>query len=254
MDVGRSPMTAQRQGNGEALGRVRVVLSHTSHPGNIGAAARALKTMGLSRLVLVNPREFPSPQATARAAGADDVLERALVCDSLTQALEGAVLVAAVTGRRRELSTPMHWAREAAAELAAAAEKGEVALVFGNETAGLTNEEVAQAHMTVLIPANPAYRSLNLAAAVQVLCYELRLAATAPGEPPSVSGAGEPASQDEVERLVQHFEQALVGSGFLDPKSPKRLLPRLRRLFARARIEKEEVAILRGALSSLEKK
>lgn len=243
-----------RDADASVLNRVRVVLSHPSHPGNIGAAARALKTMGLSRLVLVNPREFPSPEARARAAGADDVLEGATVCDSLGQALHGCVFVAAVTARRRELTTPMCWARDAAAELVAEARQGEVALVFGNETAGLTNAEVAQAHMTVLIPANPDYKSLNLGAAVQVLCYELRMAAMQPGAAPAVVGAGLPATQDDVERLVTHFERALVASGFLDPKAPKRLIPRLRRLFARARIEQEEVAILRGALSSFEKK
>ena len=236
----------------EPLDRVRVVLSHTSHPGNIGGAARAMKTMGLSRLWLVNPRHFPSDEAIARASGAEDVLVYSHVTDSLARALEGCVLVAAVTARRRELSTPTRWARDAAAELLSAARLGEVALVFGNETSGLSNDEVALCHMPVMIPANPAYSSLNLASAVQILAYELRLAAADPGAPPPVAGEGLPAPHEDVERLVEHFERASVASGFLDPDSPRRLIPRLRRLFARARIEREEVAILRGMLSSFE--
>lgn len=235
-----------------SLDRVRVVLSHTSHPGNIGGAARAIKTMGLARLVLVNPRRFPDDDAIARASGAEDVLVNARVVGSLGQALEGCVLVAAVTARRRELSAPAHWVRDAASELMAAARHSEVALVFGNETSGLSNDEVALAHMPVMIPANPEYSSLNLAAAVQIVCYELRLAAADPGAPPPVSGEGLPAPHEDVDRLVEHFERAMIGSGFLDPASPRRLIPRLRRLFARARIEREEVAILRGMLSAFE--
>ena len=235
-----------------SLDRVRVVLSHTSHPGNIGGAARAMKTMGLTRLVLVNPRRFPHDDAIARAAGAEDLLVHARVAESLGQALEGCVLVAAVTARRRELSAPTGWVRDAASELMAAARYGEVALVFGNETSGLSNDEVALAHMPVMIPANPEYSSLNLASAVQIVCYELRLAAADPGAPPPVAGEGLPAPHEDVDRLVEHFERAMIKSGFLDPAAPKRLIPRLRRLFARARVEREEVAILRGMLSALE--
>jgi tRNA/rRNA methyltransferase len=235
-----------------SLDRVRVVLSHTSHPGNIGGAARAMKTMGLKRLVLVNPRHFPHDEAIARASGAEDLLVYARVVESLAQALEGCVFVAAVTARRRELSTPTRWARDAASELISAAGQGEVALVFGNETSGLSNEEVALTHIPVMIPANPDYSSLNLAAAVQILCYELRLAAADPGSPPPVAGEGLPATHEDVDRLVEHFERASIASGFLDPAVPKRLIPRLRRLFARARIEREEVAILRGMLSAFE--
>lgn len=160
-----------------ALERIRVVLSHPSHPGNIGAAARAMKTMGLKRLYLVNPKSFPDPQAVAMATGADDVLAAATVCSTLTEALSGTVAATALTGRRRELATEPAWAREAAAELVAAAGAGEVALVFGNEKTGLSNEEVAQCRHWALIPTSDQYRSLNLAQAVQILCYELRLAA-----------------------------------------------------------------------------
>ena len=236
-----------------ALDRVRVVLSLTSHPGNIGAAARAMKTMGLSRLYLVRPKAFPDPQAVAMATGADDILAAARVCDTLAEALAGTVSATALTGRRRELATEPAWAREAAAELVAAAAAGEVALVFGNEQAGLSNEEVAQCRRWALIPTSDDYRSLNLAQAVQILCYELRLAAVETGAPPKVSDGGTPASHDEVEALVRHLERAAVGSGFLDPAQPKRLMPRMRRLFARAGLEKEEVNILRGMLASFEK-
>lgn len=236
-----------------ALDRVRVVLSHTSHPGNIGGAARAMKTMGLSRLVLVRPRLFPHDDAIARASGAEDVLAGAQVVDTLNEALAGCVCTAAITARRRELSAPIRWARDAAAELIAIARhQGEVALLFGNEASGLSNEEVGATQMPVMIPANPAYSSLNLASAVQVLGYELRLAAADPGMPPPVAGEGLPAPHEEVDRLIAHFERAMIASGFLDPASPKRLIPRLRRLFARARLEREEVAILRGMLSAFE--
>ncbi|MBL8472984.1 MAG: RNA methyltransferase [Rhodocyclaceae bacterium] len=233
-----------------ALQRIRIVLAQAQHPGNIGAAARAMKTMGLSRLYLVNPREFPHPQATAMASGADDVLAAARLCASLPEALSDTVLAAALTARPRELAVPMRWAREAAAELVAAAGSGEVALVFGNETSGLSNDELALCHLPVSIPANPAYSSLNLAAAVQVLCYELQLAAQAPGAAPAIEF--EAAHHEDVERLLAHFESAMVGSGFLDPARPRRLMPRLRRLFARARLEREEVNILRGMLAAFE--
>lgn len=234
------------------LARVRVVLSHPSHPGNVGAAARAMKTMGLSRLVLVNPRHFPDAQADAMAAGATDLLVDAIVVDSLAEGLRGTEFAVALTARRRELAVPALWARGAAAELVAGAARGDVALVFGNETSGLSNDELGLCRHWAMIPAERGFSSLNLAAAVQVMCYELRLAAIDPGTPPAVSGAGEPAGHDEVEGLVAHFERAALGSGFLDPASPKRLIPRLRRMLARAVPEKEEVAILRGLLAALE--
>ncbi|HEX8962059.1 MAG TPA: RNA methyltransferase [Rhodocyclaceae bacterium] len=238
--------------NTSTLDHVRIVLSHTSHPGNIGAAARAMKTMGLSRLVLVNPQHFPDAQATAMAAGATDVLERAQVCGSLEEALSGTTFATAMTARRRGLAVEPLWAREAAAELAVLAGKGEVAVVFGNETAGLSNEEVSLCMRWAKIPSDPDWSSLNLAQAVQVVCYELRMTAVDAGEPPAINDAGLPATHEEVEGLMGHLERAAVGSGFLDPAQPKRLIPRMRRLFSRARLEKEEVAILRGMLSAFE--
>ena len=234
--------------------RIRVVLSQPSHPGNIGAAARAMKTMGLSRLVLVNPRTFPDAQADAMAAGATDLLVQAEVVGSLAQALSGTVLAMAMTARRRELAVPALWARNGATELVAMAANGEVALVFGNETSGLSNEELALCRRWAMIPVNADFGSLNLAAAVQVMCYELRMAALDPGLPPAISGAGLLASHDEVEGLIAHIERAALSSGFLDPASPRRLIPRLRRMFSRAAPEKEEVNILRGLFAALEKR
>ncbi len=236
----------------DVLTRIRVVLSRPSHPGNIGAAARAMKTMGLARLYLVAPKSFPDPQAAAMAAGADDVLAGARVCDTLAEALAGTVTATALTSRRRELATAPLWAREAAGELVASAEAGEVALVFGNETTGLSNEEVSLCRRWAMIPTSADYRSLNLAQAVQILCYELRLAAVDPGRPPAVPDAGLPATHEEVEALIAHLERAAVGSGFLDPAKPKRFVPRMRRLFSRAGLEREEVAILRGLLAAFE--
>ncbi|HMV62891.1 MAG TPA: RNA methyltransferase [Rhodocyclaceae bacterium] len=235
-----------------ALGRVRIVLSRTSHPGNIGAAARAMKTMGLSQLVLVRPQSFPDPVATARAAGADDILAAARVVDTLEEALQGTVFSAALTARRRELAVPMRWAREAAGELVCSAHGGDVALVFGNETVGLSNEEVSLCQMPVRIPTAAEYGSLNLGAAVQVLAYELRMAALEPGEPPGT--AFEPATHEEIEGFYAHLDRAITASGFFNPVNSKRLWPRLRRLYGRIRLERDEVNILRGMLTAFEKK
>lgn len=216
-----------------------------------------MKTMGLSQLTLVSPKRFPDDEATARASGAGDVLARAQVCATLDEALADVVRVAGITARRRDLAAPFHWAREGAAALIqeipqdrADQGRGDVALLFGNETAGLSNEELARCHLGIMIPANPEYASLNLGAAVQLMCYELRMAAIAPAAPPQ--GEGLPATMDEVEGLHAHWEQVAIKTGFLDPANPKRLMPRLRRLFARARLEHEEVSILRGFLSTVE--
>lgn len=237
----------------ELLDRIRVVLTRTSHPGNIGAAARAMKTMGLSRLVLVAPVSFPDPVADARASGALDVLQSAQVVPTLADALQGTVFSAALTARRRELSLDPVMPREAAPELMRQAQGGDVALVFGTESSGLTNEEVALCGLPVTIPANPAYSSLNLAAAVQLLCYELRLAALdgaslpqAPTEPA--------ASFEEIEGFHAHLEQAMRETGFYHPDTSRRLLPRLRRLFGRVRLEKDEINILRGIVAALQRK
>ncbi|HET7763555.1 MAG TPA: RNA methyltransferase [Burkholderiales bacterium] len=229
------------------LSRIRVVLSHPSHPGNIGAAARAMKTMGLVRLVLVRPKRFPAPEARAMASGALDILESARVCGSLDEALAGTTFSVALSARRRELSHRPLTARDAACELVGAAQRDEVAIVFGNETVGLANKEVMSCSCLARIPASEEYASLNLAHAVQVMAYEMRMAALAPAAP---SPPSEGASHEDIEQLHAHLERSLVASGFLQPRDPRKLMERLRRLIARARLEKVEVNILRGMLGA----
>ena len=228
----------------------RFVLVEPSHPGNVGAAARALKTMGFSRLVLVAPRVphvQSDPEAIAMASGADDVLASAHVVPTLGDALNGVHWSIALTARGREYGPPRLAPREAAGQACGQASAGDIALVFGNERTGLSNEHVEQCSVLAHIPANPAYSSLNLAQAVQVLAYELRVAfldhANAPQQQPE---AGTLAQSDEIERMYAHLEDALVALDFLDPRNPKKLMPRLRRLFARTGLEHEEVNILRG--------
>lgn len=230
----------------DALSNVRVVLSHTTHPGNIGAAARAMKTMGLSRLYLVNPRHFPDAQADAMSAGATDILEQAVVCASLEEALAGCVLVAGMSARVRDISQEVLPPREAAGLLAQQAGQSPVALLFGTEMSGLTNEEVARCQVLVRIPANPEYTSLNLAAAVQLLSYEMRLAV---GQGDCGAPELKPAPAEQVERYYQHLEQVLAEIGFLNAKHPTKLMHKLRRIYSRARLESEEINILRGILT-----
>lgn len=239
------------------LARIRVVLNCPSHPGNIGAAARAMKTMGLSRLVLVNPARFPDDEAIARAAGAEDVLVECRVCSTLDEALSGTVLALALSARHRNLGPAPLQAREAGVLAVEQAQSGEVALVFGNETRGLSNEDVMRCQRTVFIPANPAYTSLNLGAAVQVLCYELRMAAFME-RPPVVTLAvpfeSPAATHDEIERFYGHLESVMIESGFHDPARPKRLMPKIRRLFGRTALERDEINILRGVLDAVQKR
>jgi tRNA/rRNA methyltransferase len=235
----------------ELLSHIRIVLSHTSHPGNMGAAARAMKTMGITSLYLVNPKRPIDAEAEAMASGAADVLRAARVCASLDEALRGTVYALAVSARRRELAYASADARSAALTLVAAAQEGEVAIVFGTEMSGLTNEEILQCGALAYIPAEPGYSSLNLAAAVQVLAYEARVAALGAGLPQVADAA--PARHEDIENFYAHLEQSLLASGFLDPANPRRLIPRLRRLFGRVGLEQEEVNILRGMLSSFDK-
>jgi tRNA/rRNA methyltransferase/tRNA (cytidine32/uridine32-2'-O)-methyltransferase len=234
------------------LAQIRVVLVQTSHPGNIGAAARAMKTMGLTQLYLVAPSDFPSAEATARASGADDLLARAVVCERLEQALEGCLLVLGTSARRRALQWPELSAREAAPLALDKAGAGPVALVFGRERSGLTNEELDRCRYLVHIPSNPDYNSLNLGSAVQVLAYELR-ASLPDGKPPVRPEPGEePAPADALEDLYGHLEVTLAEIGFLDPDNPRHLMRRLRRLFNRAELSRNEVQILRGILSGVQ--
>ncbi|PRY07666.1 RNA methyltransferase [Paraburkholderia sp. BL25I1N1] len=234
----------------------RFVLVEPSHPGNVGAAARALKTMGFSRLVLVSPRVphvQSDPEAIAMASGADDVLASAHVVPTLADALSGVHWSIALTARLREYGPPQWTPRAAAGIAREQAVHGEIALVFGNERTGLSNEDVERCSALAHIPANPAYSSLNLAQAVQVLAYELRtmyLSADSGAAVPQAAEEGEPvgarAASDEIESMFTHLESALVALDFLDPANPKKLMSRLRRLFARSGLEREEVNIVRG--------
>lgn len=233
----------------DPLKNIRFVLCETAHPGNIGAAARALKTMGLRDLRLVAPGRFPDPQAEWLASGATDVLQRARVHATLADALAGSALTVACTARPREIAVPMLGARDAAARIVEVARSQPVALAFGNETFGLTGAEVARCQLLATISADPGYSSLNVAAAVQLFAYELRLAALGPA--PRGGKARTRATHEELERFFEHLERALIEHGFLNPKHPKKLMPRLRRLFNRAELEREEVNILRGIIKAL---
>lgn len=232
------------------LDNIRVILVETSHSGNIGSAARAMKTMGLSDLRLVSPRCAIDDQSRALASGAVDVLEYAHICATLDEALAEVVLSAACTSRRRDLPHPAYTPRQAAPEMLARARLEPVALVFGSETFGLSNEQLAKCRWLINIPANPEYMSLNLAAAVQVCAYELR-SSLEDGILPLP--AFDAATHEEIEALHRAMESALIDLDFLDPAHPKRLMPRLRRFFARAGLEKEELAIWRGIIAAARK-
>jgi tRNA/rRNA methyltransferase len=186
------------------LSNVRVVLSHTTHPGNIGAAARAMKTMGLHHLYLINPRHFPDPQATAMAAGADDVLQNAVVCSAIDEALQGVVLTVGMTARQRDISNEVLTPRAAMPLVLQQAATQFVALLFGTEMSGLTNEEVSRAQMLVNIPANPDFSSLNLASSVQVMAYELSVAAQ---NFQPAQQLLQPAAHEQVEGFMAHLER-----------------------------------------------
>jgi tRNA/rRNA methyltransferase len=245
----------------DLFGRVRFVLVETSHPGNVGSVARAMKTMGFGdrpgSLVLVSPREpavLTHPDAVAMASGADDVLAGARIVDHIEPALAGAAFTVAMTARQREFGPPRLLPRLAAARgqtLLTGADDGVLAFVFGNERYGLPNEVVERCSAVTHIPANPTYASLNLAQAVQLIAYEMRLALLEAGagqseESRNIGYAGEPATAEEIEAMFGHLEAGLAAIGFLDPANPRKLMPRLRRLFARSGLEREEVNILRG--------
>lgn len=244
------------------LARIRIVLINTTHPGNIGATARAMKVMGLSALHLVTPKIYPHADATARASGADDLLQRAQVHDSLEGALQGCRLVLGTSARLRSLPLPVIDARRAASQALVesggtddAGEGGEgaardVAVLFGRERYGLTNEEMQRCHFLVNIPANPEYSSLNIAQAVQILAYELRVAALGIADISVEPADWEPVDSIEMERFFEHLERTLLDIEFLNPRQPKRLMARLRRLFNRARPDQNEINILRGILKA----
>lgn len=237
-----------------SLNNIRIVLVGTTHPGNIGGVARAMKNMCLSDLVLVAPEaEFPSGQARARASGATDILAATRVVDSLAVAIADCHMVAGASARLRAIPWPVQDTRESARNLYAQSRHGQVAIVFGREHSGLTNDELQHCHHLMHIPANPEYSSLNIAAAVQVMSYELFMAHREAGHIGlNVENDYPHATSEELEGLYTHFEQALESIGFFNPDNPRQLMRRLRRLFNRAQLDKMEMNILRGILSAAE--
>ncbi|MES2207103.1 MAG: RNA methyltransferase [Pseudomonadota bacterium] len=232
----------------------RIILCRSSHPGNIGAAARAIKNMGLHQLILVNPLCKVNDEAYARASGATDILDQARICNSLEEALADSVESYAFTSRRRDRIARLLPLREAVQDAYQNAIHGKVAFVFGNETNGLNTEELSACKTMVYIPANPDYASLNLAAAVQLLSYEVYVAQTHIPTINYIQPEAAPAQHHQVVRMIQSFEQVLISSGYLDPNNPKQLMPRLQRFFHRARVEEEEVHLLTGIFETIRKK
>ncbi|MFP2768412.1 tRNA (cytosine(32)/uridine(32)-2'-O)-methyltransferase TrmJ [Oceanisphaera sp. KMM 10153] len=238
------------------LEQIRIVLVNTSHTGNIGSAARAMKTMGLGELWLVDPVSTPDSQAVALAAGANDILGSARIVPTLAEAVADCGLVIGTSARSRTWSWPMLDAREAGEKAMAEAPRHKVALVFGRERTGLSNDELQQCHFHVAIPANPEYSSLNLAMAVQTLSYEVRMAwlARAQGEGALTEMEQDYPLSEDLERFYQHLEQTLLETGFIIKPHPGQVMTKLRRLFNRARPEGYELNILRGILTSVQKK
>lgn len=235
------------------LSHIRVALLNTSHPGNIGASARAMKTMGLNDLWLLNPQHFPDAEATALASGADDVLASAQVCSHLDDILEDCRLVIGASVRTRSIPCPVLTPRECAPMVREESEDGTVVVLFGCEQSGLSNAEIDRCHYLVQIPASSIYGSLNLAAAVQVIAYELFIAhVTRESGEGGCAPEHVPVSAGEMERFYDHLEATLVELGFLDPVNPRHLMRRLRRLYNRARPDENEINILRGILTAIQ--
>ena len=236
------------------LNHIKIVLVNPSHAGNIGAIARVMKNMGLSSLCLVNPKQFPDQQAIARSAGAHDILDNAVVVESLDEAISETRLVIGTSTRARRLSWPALDPENCASKVISASCEDSVAIIFGNERAGLTNEQLDKCQFFVTIPVDPAFSSLNLAAAVQIITYELRKAylnfEQRVNDDDQESAL---ASQLEIQGFFKHLEKVLIEIDFLNPATPKKLMRRLYRLFHRAQLEEKEVNILRGMLTSIEK-
>lgn len=233
---------------------IRIVMINTSHPGNIGAAARVMKNMGMERLYLVEPKHFPDAQATAMASGADDLLTHAMVCPSLERAVQGCQLVLGSTARERKIQHDFIDARCAGNLVSSESDDYQVALVFGRERTGLTNDEIGLCHKLINIQTNPVYPSLNVASAIQIVCYEMMMAAADSEKLPAVSAKGIAyAASDEMERFYQHLQQTLIDIEFLRPRHSAQLMPRLRNMYNRLRLEQREVNILRGILSKTQR-
>ena len=237
----------------ERQAKVRMILVNTSHPGNIGGAARAMKNMGLTELYLVQPKEYPAPRAVWRAAGARDVLANARIVESVDEAIKGCGLVVGTSARERRIPWPLINPRECGMKIWQESEHHDIGLLFGREDRGLTNSELQKCHYHVHIPSNPEYSSLNLATAVQVLAYEIRMASLsdAEGVLPAMDDWDQPlATADELESFHEHLAETMEELNFYDPSNPKQLITRMRRLFNRTRMDKMEVSMLRGLLSA----
>ncbi|PWY56222.1 tRNA (cytosine(32)/uridine(32)-2'-O)-methyltransferase TrmJ [Legionella qingyii] len=234
------------------LSSIRIILLATSHPGNIGSTARAMKTMGLNSLYLVKPKSFPDYKAKEMAAGADDLLESAIVTETLDEALIGCQLILGTSARPRGLSLPGLLPASCADLVSKQAEDTQIAIVFGREHAGLTNEELLKCHYHIHIPSNPEYSSLNLAQAVQIVAYELRMKILAPKAEVALR-QDEYATADEIEQFYEHLRDVFIEIQFLKASNPRRLMQRVRRLFNRVNLEKMEVNLLRGMLSQVQK-
>lgn len=239
----------------EQYDNISIVMVNTSHAGNIGAAARAMKNMGLSKLVLVEPRDFPADKATWRAASASDVLESARVVSTLDEAIDDCGLVIGTSARGRRIPWPLMTPRECGDRVWAESAQHKTAIVFGREDRGLTNEELHKCNYHVHIPSNPDYSSLNIGAAIQVICYEIRMTALAVQEGKPIhfdEWDVPPANHKALEYYYEHLEQTLMELGFFDASNPRQTVTRLRRLFNRARIDEMELSIMRGMLTSIQ--
>lgn len=235
------------------LDRIRIVLVNTSHPGNIGSAARAMKTMGLNELYLVAPQEFPHPKAVEMASGAADILEGAVIVDTLEKAIADCTLVVGTSARSRAIPWPLFSPRDITQKIKQEAPDSQVAIVFGREQSGLSNEELHQCHLHMQIPANPEYSSLNLAAAVQVVAYECRVASLEQGVVVD-EWDYRLATADEMEKYFTHLQEVLIEIDFLKLNAPRKLMTRLRRLYLRTRPDVMEMNILRGMLTAVQEK
>ncbi len=231
------------------LSNIRIVLVETTHPGNIGAVARAMKNMCMDRLYLVSPKHFPSADATARASGADDVLSQAIICDSLEQAITDCSLVIGASARSRTISWPELSPKDCAVKLNTMQTPEQTAIVFGRENSGLKNHELDLCRFLLKIPCNHEYSSLNLAAAVQVVCYEL-FASTENQVNSKVGDQGEfqPATIEQMESFYTHLQQTLIDIDFMQPGRSKSIMRRLRRIYNRIQLDNKEIDILRGIL------
>jgi tRNA (cytidine32/uridine32-2'-O)-methyltransferase len=235
------------------LDNIRIVLVHTSHPGNIGGVARAMKNMGVGKLYLVAPRQYPDEQATWRAASAGDVLEGAVITATVEEAIADCQFVVGTSARGRRIPWPLLDPRACAQRMDQASQHGEVAVLFGREDRGLTNEELQLCNLHLNIPTSDAYSSLNLAMAVQIVCYELRMRLGAAATDEQEHWDTPFSSSENMERFYVHLEETLVDIEFLDPAAPRQLMSRLRRLYSRVRLDEMELNILRGILTETRK-